>query len=230
MAQEKKDSTKIFKNTIRVNLTSPMIFGEKYNVIGYERVIGRHQSFTVNMGRFTLPQFVNPDLDSMQLQRGSSDKGFTIAADYRFYLKKENKYNAPRGVYIGPYYAYNAFVRTNTWTLETQNGPENIQTEIHLNMNMIGGQLGYQFVIKNRLALDLILMGPGIWFYNLHTNVTTSLDETDQAKVIQKINEMLAEKLPGHEITIPTEDIQKSGSIRTSTAGFRYLIHIGFRF
>jgi len=228
--QEKKDSAKIFKNTIRINLTSPMIFGDKYNVIGYERVIRPHQTFTINMGRFSLPKFMNPDLDSMSLQRETTDKGFTIAADYRFYLRKENKYNAPRGVYIGPYYAFNTFSRTNTWIVQTQDGPENVDTKINLNMNMIGGQLGYQFVIKKRLALDLILLGPGVWFYNLKTEVTTSLDEGDQSKVIEKINEMLAAKLPGHEITIPLEDINKSGTIRTSTAGFRYLVHIGFRF
>jgi hypothetical protein len=228
--QEKKDSVRMLKNTIRVNLTSPMIFGDKYNVIGYERVIGHHQSFTVNMGRFTLPKFINPDIDSLQLQSGTSDKGFTIAADYRFYLKKENRYDAPRGVYIGPYYAFNTFVRTNTWTMDTQNGPENLTTELHLNMNMIGGQLGYQFVIKRRIAIDLILLGPGVWFYNLHTDVTSSLSSEDAAKVVEKINEMLAEKLPGHEITIPTEDLQKSGSITTKTAGFRYLVHLGFRF
>jgi hypothetical protein len=228
--QEKKDSAKIFKNTIRINLTSPMIFGEKYNVLGYERVIRPHQSFTINMGRFSLPKFMDPDLDSLSLQRETTDKGFTIAADYRFYLRKENKYNAPRGVYIGPYYAFNTFSRTNSWIVQTQTGPENVDTKINLNMNMIGGQLGYQFVIKNRLALDLILMGPGVWFYNLNTKVTTTLDEADQEKLIQKINELLAAKLPGHEITIPTGEISKSGSITTSTAGFRYLIHIGFRF
>jgi hypothetical protein len=228
--QEKKDSARIFKNTIRINLTSPMIFGDKYNVIGYERVIRPHQSFTINMGRFSLPKFRDPDLDSMSLQRETTDKGFTIAADYRFYLRKENKYNAPRGVYIGPYYAFNTFSRTNSWIVQTQTGPENVDTKINLNMNMIGGQLGYQFVIKKRIALDLILLGPGVWFYNLNTNVTTTLDEADQEKLIQKINELLAAKLPGHEITIPTGEISKSGSITTATAGFRYLIHIGFRF
>ena len=174
--------------------------------------------------------FADPDLDSMQLKRGTSEKGFTVAADYRFYLKKENRYIAPRGVYIGPYYAFNSFSRTNNWTMETKNGPENVTTDIHLNMNMVGGQLGYQFIIKRRIALDLILLGPGVWFYNLHTNLTSTLNEEEQAKLIQKINEMLAAKLPGHEITIPPGDIKKSGSITTSTAGFRYLIHMGFRF
>ena len=228
--QEKKDSTKNFKNTIRINLTSPMIFSDKYNVIGYERVLNPHQSFSVNIGRFALPLFVNPNLDSLQLKRGSDDKGFTIAADYRFYLRKENKFNAPRGVYIGPYYSFASFERINTWTLNTTNMTGDLKTDIKLNLNMVGAQMGYQFVIKNRIALDLILMGPGVWFYNLKTTVSTSLDPADEAMLIEKINEILAAKLPGHEILIGSGEFNKTGSIRTSSAGFRYLIHIGFRF
>jgi hypothetical protein len=30
--------------------------------------------------------------------------------------------------------------------VETQSGSEGVNTNLHLNMNMIGGQLGYQFV------------------------------------------------------------------------------------
>jgi hypothetical protein len=228
--QGKKDSVKMLKNTIRINITSPMIFGDKYNVIGYERVVGLHQTFSVNMGRFSFPKFVDPNLDSMKLGRNSTDKGFTVAFDYRFYLRKENKNPAPRGVFIGPYYTFNSFDRTNSWIMDTQNGSESLNTNLHLKMNMIGGQLGYQFIIKNRLAIDMIVMGPGIWFYNIMTDVTTSLNAEDQEKVLEKINEMLADKLPGHEILINTGDLHKTGSFTTQTAGFRYLLHLGFRF
>ena len=228
--QEKRDSAKIFKNTIRINITSPMLFGDKYNVIGYERVVGPHQTFSVNMGRFSLPKFIDPNLDSLKLGRNSTDKGFTIALDYRFYLKMENKHPAPRGVFIGPYYTFNSFDRTNSWVAETQNGSESLNTNLHLNMNMIGGQLGYQFVIKNRLAIDMIVLGPGVWFYNFKSTVTSTLSAEDQEKVLERINEMLADKLPGHEIIISTGDLHKTGSITTQTAGFRYLLHLGFRF
>jgi hypothetical protein len=228
--QENKDSIKMLKNTIRINITSPMLFGDKYNVIGYERVVGPHQTFSVNMGRFSFPKFVDPNLDSLKLGRNSTDKGFTVAFDYRFYLRKENKNPAPRGVFIGPYYTFNSFDRTNSWIMDTQNGSESLNTNLHLNMNMVGGQLGYQFIIKNRFAIDMIVMGPGIWFYNIRTEVTTSLSAEDQEKVLEKINEMLADKLPGHEILINTGDLQKTGSFTTQTAGFRYLVHLGFRF
>jgi hypothetical protein len=229
--QEVKDSTKkAFKNTIRINLTSPMIFSTRYLVIGYERILMHNQSFSINAGRFALPNFVQTNFDSLQLKRGSSDKGFTIAADYRFYLTKENKYNAPRGVYIGPYYSFASFERVNTWSMNTANMNGELKTDMKLNLNMVGAQLGYQFVIKNRIALDLIFMGPGVWFYNLKTTVSSSLSAADESLLFEKLNEILAAKLPGHEILIQPGQYQKTGAVRAYSAGFRYLIHIGFRF
>jgi hypothetical protein len=73
-------------------------------------------------------------------------------------------------------------------------------------------------------------MGPGVWFYNLRTSVNTNLDPDDENMLLEKLNEMLAAKFPGHEILIPSGDLQKTGSVTTQTAGFRYLLHLGFRF
>jgi hypothetical protein len=229
--QDQKDSIKNFKNTIRVNITNPMLFSDKYTVIGYERVFKNNQSVSANIGRFALPKFISLDLDSA-LQAGKSykDKGFTIATDYRFYLSKENKYPAPRGVYVGPYFTYNYFERQNNWTLNTVGIPAEINTTIKLNMNTIGAQLGYQFVIKNRLAIDLILFGPGVWLYNVKTKLSTSLTEEEEELIFQKINEMLAAKLPGHDILLEPGEKIKSGSVRASSGGFRYVVHLGFRF
>jgi hypothetical protein len=228
--QEKSDSVKYLKNTIRINITNPMLFGDKYNVIGYERVISKHQTFSINMGRFSLPKWKNIDTDSLALKDNYTDKGFTVAADYRFYLRKENKYFAPRGVYIGPYYSFNMFERTNSWTMNTQDFTGELQTNIRLNANLIGAQLGYQFIIKNRIAIDMIVFGPGTWFYSVKTTTTSTLSAEDEALLFEKINGLLDQKLPGNDIFIEPGQINKSGSYRTSSGGMRYLFQIGFRF
>ena len=57
---QKKDSVKVYKNlknTVRINLTNPLIFGEKFNVLGYERVINDYQTASIGMGRFSFPKF-----------------------------------------------------------------------------------------------------------------------------------------------------------------------------
>ena len=230
LGQSREDSSKVFKNTIRLNITNPMIFGERNVLLGYERVVGEHQSFSVNTGLFSLPRFTSFNADSIALLDGSESFGYSLAADYRFYLKKENKFNAPRGIYIGPYYAYNYFERKNSWTLNTSDFEGGIDTRLRLNAHLIGGELGYQFVIRERFSIDLILFGPGVWFYKVKTNLSTDLSEEDEAMLIEKLNEILAEKLPGNEILIkPGENISKK-SVTTSSLGLRYVINIGFRF
>jgi hypothetical protein len=228
--QEVKDSLKVLKNTVRVNLTNPLIFGSRNNIIGYERVVSEYQSFTVNIGTFDLPKFTSVSTGSLFLQHDYKDRGYTIATDYRFYLRKENKYVAPRGVFIGPYYSFNHFERENTWTMNTPTVTGNVNTTMHLNINMVGAQLGYQFIIKRRLAIDMILMGPGKWFYNLKTTLNTTLSPDDEAILFSKLNEVLTAKLPGHEILIKPGANQSKGTLRASSAGFRYIIHLGFRF
>ena len=120
-SQESDSEEKNFKNTIKVNLTNPMIFGDKCYTIGYERVIGKKQSFEVNIGRFSLPKFIGVNIDSIeQIDSETESKGFHSSLEYRFYLMKENKYIAPRGVYIGPYATYNSFSRNILYSATTE--------------------------------------------------------------------------------------------------------------
>src|SRR5690349_5987071 len=112
-----KDSTKQvrqYKNVIRYNLSGALIFGvDRYVVFGYERVIKPNQTISVNVGGVKLPKLISINTDSFSLQKDNKSNGFNVSVDYRFYLGKENKYPAPRGAYIGPYYSYNTFTRDN---------------------------------------------------------------------------------------------------------------------
>jgi hypothetical protein len=69
-----------------------------------------------------------------------------------------------------------------------------------------------------------------MWFYNLKTTINTNLNAEDESLVFGKINEILAAKLPGHEILIKSGSYQNKGSFHLSSPGFRYIIHLGFRF
>ena len=45
-----KDTVKNFKNTIRFNLSNPLLFDWKFNIIGYERVINNRQTASISIG------------------------------------------------------------------------------------------------------------------------------------------------------------------------------------
>ena len=207
-----------------------MIFSPKYNVIGYERVINPHQSVSMSIGRFALSKFIEFDTDSLGLVDQYNDRGFNISFDYRFYLKSENKYQAPRGVYLGPYYAFNSFSREITWDLNTNDFSGQVKSNIDLTANLIGLQMGYQFVLWNRVSIDMILMGPGAWFFNLKTTFDTSMSPEDETMLLEELNAALEEKFPGSDFVIDGEGLQAKKTTRTAAMGLRYMVNVGFRF
>jgi len=140
------------------------------------------------------------------------------------------KHVAPRGIYLGPYYAFNSFSRDLTWDLNTANFTGEINTNIDLKANLVGLQLGYQFILWKRLSIDLILMGPSVWFLKLKTDFDTPLSPEDVTLILEKLNEMLKERFPGSDLVIQGSGFQAKKTTRTSVMGFRYMINLGFRF
>ncbi|MFO7670129.1 MAG: DUF3575 domain-containing protein [Bacteroidales bacterium] len=217
---------------MRLNITNPLIFGTNSFQIGYERLIGRNQSFSVNIGFASFPILTFSDTDTTigLLSKDYEDQGFHISGDYRFYLTKENKYPAPRGIYIGPFYSYNYFNRINTWSLNSDSYQGSFQSDLSFNIHTIGFELGYQFVFWNRLSVDLLLMGPGIGFYGIEAKLSTTLSPEDEKSFFEALNSILSEKIPGYDLVIDADEFTTRGSYRTANVGFRYMMMVGYRF
>jgi hypothetical protein len=60
-----------------------------------------NRSFSINVGQAALHNLENGFSDEFRAKTVLSQGGFHISGDYRFYLSSLNKYNAPRGVYVG---------------------------------------------------------------------------------------------------------------------------------
>ncbi len=219
------------KNTVRFNITNPLLFGGKAVVVGYERKLSSHQTLSLNIGRMALPAFGLGILsDSLSLTNNSADRGFHLSTEYRFYLRNENKHEAPRGVYVGPYYSYNRFARSNSWSFISTNFNGEVTTDLDLGIHMVGVELGYQFVFANRVTLDLILIGPGLGSYSVKASLNTNLDPDEKSVFFQELNDYLADQIPGYNLVLDEATFRDSGSLRKTTFGFRYLINIGIRF
>jgi hypothetical protein len=212
------------KNVIKL-VVSANVFYEDAMVLGYERVIGKHQSLNVFAGRVIFPNvfsrnnFINVD---QQLDKG----GFTIGADYRFYLQKENRFTAPRGVYIAPFVSYYQFNRE--WDLYSTSSAAtstaNLKGEvIFLN---IGGQIGYQFVVKDRFTFDFIFFGPSITNYTLNLDLQGDLTIDEENEIVDSI----LGRFPLLDELIADESITVNGNNSTWAAGYRFTAMIGYTF
>lgn len=233
-AQDTVPHKKELKNIVRFNISNPVILNTKCLVFGYERVVGKHQSFSINFGQISLPQpyafYKDRNGKRYELKNSSTEMGFHASVDYRFYLKKENKFNAPRGIYIAPYYSFNYFERENTWALTSNGVTGDLSSNFTFNMNTVGGEIGYQFILWNRLAIDLILFGPGASYFNIKTTFNTDLDPGDKAEMLQELGDALRERIPGFDFVFDGAEYETSGTNTTMAMGFRYMLHLGFRF
>lgn len=225
------NSMRRYKNVVRYNLTGALLFGfDKYVVFGYERVIKPNQSISINFGGASLPKLVSISTDSFSVSKDKKSNGFNISVDYRFYLGKENKYPAPRGVYIGPYYSYNKFTRDNQWLYKKSGSNSYVTTTSTFNINTIGFEFGYQFILWKRFSLDLVLVGPGYGIYNYKVKFDTNLSPQNKEQLLEGLKQLLTQKFPGMNYVFADKEIDANGTLKANTLGYRYIIHIGFAF
>jgi hypothetical protein len=229
--QDTVPAKKVLHNTFRINITNPLIFGDQCRIIGYERTFNNNQSFSINLGTFSFPRIIDFSTDSIEdISKSYKSRGISFSGDYRFYLHKLNKYDAPRGVYIGPYFSFNRLTRDFNLDVNTAALTGQVDMDLTFQVITLGVQLGYQFVFWRRLSLDMILIGPGISGYKLSADLSTTFDPDEEAALFEKINEKLQEKIPGYSLVIEPGEFAKSGTVSTTTLGWRYVVMLGFRF
>jgi hypothetical protein len=224
-----QDSTHVVqrKNTIKLDLTSYYLYRNALS-ISYERITKPNQSFAITAGYQEFPRTGSLG-DSIRVRENRDAAGFKIGGEYRFYLKKENKYRAPRGIYIGPYVAYHFFKNDRVIEVTNDGVPETASLNSKLTIFNVGFQLGYQFVIKNRWTIDLVLIGPAIsnYKYTLGIGGNYTFDVED---VENEIVRDLIDKFPLLEEAIDENEASTGGRLDAWSYGYRYQLLIGYHF
>lgn len=232
-SQERTSDSAIMKNSIRVNLSNPFVFGRKAIILGYERQLANNKSFSINIGGMSLPRLKNignSTQDSVILLQNNSDGGFHFSTDFRFYLKKENKFAQPHGLYIGPYVLYNRMRKTNTWDYTTTAFTGDFTTDLSTKMLVIGGQMGYQFPIGKHFSVDMVMFGPGLGFYKYNVDLNTTMKKEQQTFLFKTLNDFVGQYVPAYRKLYNEGVINFTGESKKISWGYRYIIHLCYRF
>jgi len=227
-SRDSLSKSKNYKNIIKLNLTSNILYQSP--LIEYERIVKRNQSFSVQFGLVALPFGSSKGSDSLYYGSSVKKSGYSITADYRFYLAKENKDPAPHGVYLGPYVSYYHF--DNERNMRIGSSPDLLLLSSKFDVLSIGAQLGYQFVLgkKKRWTIDCIVVGPSLTKYAVSMKLDGNIDPSKIDENLQKILEGIASKFPLVGDLLRDQEVDFKGKSDTWSAGFRYSIHAGFRF
>ena len=215
------------KNTIKIDLTSRFLYNNAF-IVSYERVTKPNQSFSVTAGYQEFPRASNLG-QNVAVEEDRKKNGFKFGGEYRFYLKKENKYIAPRGVYIGPYFIYHSFTNERTLEVDNNGTPEYVDLDSKFSILSVGFQLGYQFVLNDRWAIDLVLVGPSISNYkytlDLSGNYTFDKDDIQNEIILD-----LIDRFPFLEEAIDEDHATKKGKLDSWSYGYRYQLQVGYHF
>jgi hypothetical protein len=221
------DNGKPYPNIVKVSLTNSLLYNNAVQLI-YERVLNKKRSFVLFGGYEEFPLDIKLVRSDVNLGRSVSKSGFSAGFEYRFYLAKENKYHAPRGVFIAPFVSYHGFkgerivndsAHTQSVTLNTTVGFGNI-----------GASLGYQFVLWKRFVIDAVMFGPAITSYRFKAKMDGHLTGVDDNELLQQIIDAMKDKLPVLERLTEGGEVNSSGVESFWSGGFRYNISIGYRF
>ncbi len=220
------------KNVIRYNLT-PSLLGFNSYIAGYERVVLPYQSFSINVGYLAFGKDKEKEHEKIDLTNSKSNSGFSLAVDYRFYLKKENKFKAPHGIYIGPYFASYLLRSSNSIKINnTSLGNPEFDIDTRFAIQNIGFELGYQFLIKNRVTIDLILIGPSVANYRLKMKATGNVNVSDAEveEALKALRDIFIEEYPWVKNLFDENGIDVKGNTSSWSFGYRYVLQVGFSF
>ncbi|MBK9729710.1 MAG: hypothetical protein IPO83_00190 [Chitinophagaceae bacterium] len=233
------DSTKKklpLPNNIKLNISANILYSPAF-IFTYERTVKPHQTFSVQAGYITSPKLFSglgdslAIFDSLSLINSKSQFGFKLGADYRFYFKKENKYEAPRGLYWGPFSDFYNFDKKGAISInDTSIGNGTVNFETRFRIVQVGINLGYQFVVKKRLSIDLVLFGPALSLYSFGAKIDGDFDLNEENKYVQALYDKLISGFPVLAELADEQQVNTNGRIDLFSAGFRYSVNVGFRF
>jgi len=229
VVQAQKGDTTLRRNTIKLDITSYWLYRNAI-VFAYERQVKDkpYQTWGVTAGVQHFPT-VFGTIDNINVTRENKASGIKLGGEYRFYLQKENKYRAPRGVYLGPYTTFHNYSNGRSIEVDNDGVLEYANLKTDLNIFNIGVQLGYQFVLNNRWTIDLVFIGPSISNYSFKS----SLDGTytfDPDEITNEVIIGLIDKFPAFEELINEGELTSGGKINTWAYGYRYQFQIGYHF
>ncbi|HYI77583.1 MAG TPA: DUF3575 domain-containing protein [Chryseolinea sp.] len=225
-----QDVSQLRRNTIKLDLTSNLLFRNAFN-LSYERVRRPDQTYAITLGYHEFPKLTSLGNSIQTTDDSKKQNGFKVGGEYRFYLKKENKYQAPHGVYIGPYASYLNFNNERDLRITADDGTVyNTFFKSNINVLNIGFQAGYQFVINDRFSIDLAFIGPSISRYSAKFNLDGDFDIDDEYEYQNEILKALVDRFPLLDELIKDKEVDRNGKMDTWSFGYRYQVLVGYRF
>ncbi|MGG7035603.1 MAG: DUF3575 domain-containing protein [Flavobacterium sp.] len=229
--KSKKESevNRDFKNSVKLNVSNKLLYDNAYQ-FAWERILSKSTSLNVFAGYQEFP-LITVNLLNTSSDRSAKRYGYSLGAEYRWYLMGENKYNAPRGVYFGAFTSLFDFntKRNVTFYQNATDSSEKLSLDTDINFVNLGGSIGYQFVVSDRWVFDFVFFGPSMTYYSFKSSFNSDIEGVEDNEYLKQVLDNIKERLPFLK-EVSSAEVSKSGLNTFTAAGFRYNISVGYRF
>lgn len=228
-SKKESEGNRDFKNSIKLNISNKLLYDNSYQ-FAWERVLSKSTSVNVFAGYQEFP-LVTVNLLNVSTDRSARRYGYSLGAEYRWYLMAENKYNAPRGVYLGVFTSLFDFntKRNVSFYQEATDSTEKLSLDTDINFVNLGGSVGYQFIVKDRWVFDFVFFGPSMTYYSFKSSFNSDIDGVEDNEYLEQVLDNIKDRLPFLK-EVSSADVSRSGLNAFTAAGFRYSISVGYRF
>ena len=136
-------------------------------------------------------------------------------------------------MYLGPYVSYHNFHNDRLVTYEDPDDPaNNVEATFDAKINVlnVGAQLGYQFILGDRWAIDLMFIGPSISRYSAKLNLDGDFSDVQLDDAQKEIVDKLVNRFPLLQDLVDEEEVTVKGSSSAWAPGWRYQFQVGYYF
>ncbi|MBI3719007.1 MAG: DUF3575 domain-containing protein [Sphingobacteriales bacterium] len=226
-------------NVIKINLSA--LATNTYS-IQYERALSNHTSLLLAakyhpVSGLPFKSTLRSLLDSLSEGAGidfinnARVGGYAITPEIRFYFGK----GAMHGFYLAPFVRYENN-KLDYWRYTLKSVNQTIVIDFNGKQSGIGAglQIGAQYMLSNKISLDIWLAGPYLFADKIDVNSLTDLsDKTDQdlQEVKNDIEKYAKDYLPGHTVTATVSHSGATLNAKGTFYGVRALgLALGYRF
>ncbi len=210
------------RNLVKLNLPN-LAFGNL--TLNYERLLSARNSVALNVGVIPSQSFSSALTNFVDAEASvpSTFSGLTATVEYRFYSKKRS---AGSGFYYAPYARY----AQHNVGFQSDIDDNLANVDARLSTVGLGGQIGIQWLIKDRVVIDWGILGLAAQWYNFESTFTAAAGDINFEEIRAELEMEIDGSILSNSLEFTNDENSLQARMPFLFGGARTYLAIGYKF